>query len=190
MQVRKIRLQPFWRTELSLIQFRINLKVNRSANDETNHELNSKVIVMALIRWQPFQEIDSLQRDMNRLFDRLGMMDGEGNRSAFVPAAELQETSDAIHLRLEVPGMNVEDLDVHVTAEAVSLSGERREESTSEDKGVSRTEFRYGRFQRVIPLPVRVQNTEVQANYKDGILKLTLPKAEEEKNKVVKVNLG
>lgn len=145
---------------------------------------------MALIRWQPFQEIDSLQRDMNRLFDRLSTNDGEANRSNFVPAAELQETPDAIHLNLEIPGMEVKDLDVQVTADAVSITGERKEESKTSEKGMTRTEFRYGRFQRVIPLPARIQNTNVQADYKDGILKLMLPKADEEKNKVVKVNLG
>ncbi|MBW4524065.1 MAG: Hsp20/alpha crystallin family protein [Phormidium tanganyikae FI6-MK23] len=145
---------------------------------------------MALIRWQPFQEIETLQRDMNRLFHRLGSVDEEGTRSAFVPAAELQETSDAVHLSLEIPGMDARDLDIQVAADSVSISGERREESKSEEAGMTRTEFRCGRFQRVIPLPARIQNTNVQADYEDGILKLTLPKAEEEKNKVVKVDLG
>ncbi|MBW4515573.1 MAG: Hsp20/alpha crystallin family protein [Timaviella obliquedivisa GSE-PSE-MK23-08B] len=147
---------------------------------------------MALIRWQPFQEMDYLQRDMNRLFDRLASTatNGDMDRAAFVPPAELQEEPDAIHLSLEVPGMTAEDLDINVSADAVSISGERKEETKTEEKGMTRTEFRYGRFQRVIPLPARVQNTNVQANYKDGILKLMLPKAEEEKNKVVKVNLG
>jgi HSP20 family protein len=150
----------------------------------------SEVTIMALIRWQPFQEMESLQRDMNRLFDRLAATDDAGNWSAFIPAAELQETSDAIHLNLELPGMDLKELDVQVTADAVSISGERKEKTQTEEKGMTRTEFRYGRFQRVIPLPARIQNTDVQADYKDGILKLTLPKAEQEKNKVVKVNLG
>ncbi len=145
---------------------------------------------MALIRWQPFQEMESLQRDMNRLFDRLATADGESLRQSFVPAAEIHEASDAINLSLELPGMDAKDLDIQVTADAVSISGERKEQTKTEEKGMTRTEFRYGRFQRVIPLPVRIQNTNVKANYKDGILNLTLPKAEEEKNKVVKVNLG
>ncbi|MGB6170002.1 MAG: Hsp20 family protein, partial [Geitlerinemataceae cyanobacterium] len=59
-----------------------------------------------------------------------------------------------------------------------------------EENGMTRTEFRYGKFQRVIPLPARIENTQVKAEYKDGVLKMSLPKAEEEKNKVVKVNLG
>ncbi|WP_448572804.1 Hsp20/alpha crystallin family protein [Trichothermofontia sp.] len=146
---------------------------------------------MALVRWEPFREIDTLQRQMNRLFDELIPSVREtGNGIAFVPPAEMEETADAIHLKLEVPGMDAKDLDVQVSADSVSITGERKSETKTEEKGMTRTEFRYGKFQRVIPLPVRVQNTHVQAEYKDGILKLTLPKAEEEKNKVVKVNLS
>ena len=145
---------------------------------------------MALIRWQPFQEMELLQRDMNRLFDRLAVPDGESQRSTFVPAAELQETSEALHLSLELPGVNAQDLDVQVTADTISISGERKAQTKTEDQGMTRTEFRYGRFQRLISLPARIQNTNVQADYKDGILKLVLPKAEDEKHKVVKVNLG
>jgi HSP20 family protein len=136
---------------------------------------------MALVRWQPFQEMDTLQRQMNRLFDELMPMTREGgNGIAFVPSAEMEETADAIHLKLEIPGMDAKDLNIEVSAEAVSISGERKSETKSEEKGVTRTEFRYGKFQRVIPLSTRIQNDKVEAEYKDGILNLTLPKAEEE----------
>lgn len=144
---------------------------------------------MALIRWEPFREMDNLQRQMNYLFDSLAPRP-EGNDITFVPAAEMQETPEAIHLRLEIPGMEAKDLNVQVTAEAVSVSGERKSEMKIADKGTTRSEFRYGRFQRVIPLPTRVQNDQVQAEYKDGLLHLSLPKAEAEKNKVFKVDLG
>lgn len=147
---------------------------------------------MALIRWEPFREVDSLQHEMNRLFESLTPtpLRGEGRGIAFMPPAEMHETPEAIHLDLEIPGMNAKDLDVQVTAEAVSISGERKEETKTEENGTSRTEFRYGKFQRVIPLPNRIQHDNVQAEYKNGILSLKLPKAEEEKTKVVKVNVG
>jgi HSP20 family protein len=147
---------------------------------------------MPLMRWEPLREIDSLQREMNRLFDSFST-DGspmERTNSAFVPLAEIEETTDAVHLKLEVPGIEAKDIDIQVTTEAVAISGERKSEIKTEEKGMTRTEFRYGKFRRVIPLPVRIQNTNVSADYKDGILTLTLPKAEEEKNKVVKVSLG
>ena len=146
---------------------------------------------MALIRWEPFREVDSLQREMNRLFESLSPTDRDSNNlSSFVPAAELEENGDEVLLKVEVPGLKAEDLDVQVTAEAVAISGERKLETKTEEKGMTRSEFRYGKFRRVIPLPTRVQNTDVKADYQDGILQLTLPKAEEEKNKVVKVNIN
>ncbi|MBN4003162.1 Hsp20/alpha crystallin family protein, partial [Nostoc sp. LPT] len=64
-----------------------------------------------------------------------------------------------------------------------------KSETKTQDKGITKSEFYYGKFQRVIPLSARVENTNVTADYKDGILNLTLPKSEQEKNKVVKVNL-
>jgi HSP20 family protein len=145
---------------------------------------------MALMRWEPFSEIDSLQKEMNRLFNSLAPRTSEGLSSVFIPAAEMEETPEEIHLKLEVPGMDAKDIDIQVSADSVSISGERKEESKTEEQGVMRSEFRYGSFRRVIPLPARVQNTNVNAEYKDGILTLTLPKAEEEKNKVVKVHVG
>lgn len=149
---------------------------------------------MALIHWEPFREIDQLQREMNRLFDgvtRTTTTNGErGVGVTFIPSAEIHETPEAIHLKLEIPGMEASDLNVEVTAEAVSISGERKQEAKTSEKGVTRTEFRYGQFRRVIPLSTRVQNDKVQAEYKNGVLSLTLPKAEQEKNKVVKVNIG
>ena len=146
---------------------------------------------MALVRYNPWQEMSSLQRQLNHLFDDALTpinWDDFGNFSK-VPAAELSETDEALHLKLEVPGMEAKDLDIQVMADRVAIAGERKSEIKSEENGSTRSEFRYGKFQRVIPLPVKIQNTNVSADYKDGILNLTLPKSEEEKNKVVKVNL-
>jgi HSP20 family protein len=145
---------------------------------------------MALVRWSPFREIETLQREMNSLFDTLNLDTGRELGTAFVPPAEIHEDDEAVHLKLEIPGMEAKDLDVQVMADSVSISGERKTENRTEENGRFRSEFRYGSFRRVIPLPSRIQNNNVAAEYKDGILRLTLPKAEEEKNKVVKVELG
>ncbi|MEB3310321.1 MAG: Hsp20/alpha crystallin family protein [Snowella sp.] len=149
---------------------------------------------MALIRWQPFQEVNELQREMNRFFDTLmpkNLADnGEKGSWNFVPAAELVDTPEAVHIKLEVPGIDPNDIDIEVTAESVSIRGERKSESKTEEKGVTRTEFRYGQFHRVIPLPVRINNTNAKADYKDGILTLDLPKIEEEQNRSVKLSIG
>lgn len=148
---------------------------------------------MALIHWQPFREMDDFQQDLNRVFDRLGYNYSDqknNNLTDFVPPAEMEETEEAFHLRLEVPGMNPDDLDIQVSAENISIRGERKSESKTEENGIKRSEFRYGTFQRVIPLSTRIDHNNVQADYKNGVLELTLPKAEEEKQKAVKVKVN
>ncbi len=141
-----------------------------------------------LSRWNPRQEFNALSNQLNRLFDEtLAPTNWEGLTR--FPAAELTEADDAIHLKLEVPGLEAKDIDIQVTENAVSISGERKSETKTEEKGYTRSEFHYGKFQRVIPLPTHIQNTKVTAEYKDGILNLALPKKEEAKNTVVKVNL-
>ena len=146
---------------------------------------------MALVRYNPWREMNSIQRQLNRLFDDTLIPANWNDFANFsqLPAAELTETEDALHLKLEVPGMEAKDLDVRVMADKVAIAGERKSETKTEENGRTRSEFSYGKFSRVIPLPAKIQNTNVTAEYKDGILNLTLPKSEEEKNKVVKVNL-
>ncbi|MBE9103770.1 Hsp20/alpha crystallin family protein [Nostoc cf. edaphicum LEGE 07299] len=145
---------------------------------------------MTLVRWNPWKEIDTLQHQINSLFEDTRLPSTLFDKGlSKVPAAEIQETEDAIHLKIELPGIEAKDLDVQVTENAVYVSGERKSETKTEEKGVTRSEFHYGKFQRIIPLSARIQNTNVTADYKDGILNLTLPKTEQEKNKVVKVNL-
>jgi HSP20 family protein len=115
---------------------------------------------------------------------------GEKMGLSFIPAAEITETPEAVQIKLEIPGMEAKDLNLEVTANSLTINGERKSEIKTEEEGFTRTEFRYGKFHRVIPLPVQVDNNNVTAEYKDGILNLTLPKAEEEKNKVVKVSIN
>jgi len=143
-----------------------------------------------LVRYNPWQEFNNLQRQIDRLFEDTRVPEEVSERgSVRVPAAELQETEEAIYLKLEVPGIESKNLDIQVAENSVYISGERRTETKTEVKGAIKSEFYYGKFERVVPLPARVQNTNVKAEYKDGILNLTLPKLEQEKQKLVKVNL-
>lgn len=143
--------------------------------------------IMALVRYNPWHEMNSIQKQLNHLFDDVLTSDnwGDFSNSSKIPAAELTETDDALHLKLEIPGISTKDLDIQVMIDRVAIVGERKAQINER----TRSEFRYGKFSRVIPLPARIQNTNVTADYQDGILNLTLPKAEEEKNKVVKVSL-
>lgn len=155
---------------------------------------------MALVRWQPlhdlkhwepFNEVDALRKEMDTLLERFipdfgRSMDG----AVFVPSAEIDETENEFHLKLEVPGMNADDLDIEVSDDAVSITGERKSETKSEEGGNLRSEFYYGKFERYVPLPRPIQPDQVAAEYKDGILNLTLPKSKEQKEKAVKVKVA
>lgn len=151
---------------------------------------------MALMRWEPFREVEMLRRQMNQLFYDLAEANrgdsdiSQSTQTAWVPAVELHDSGSELLLRAEIPGVEGKDLDIQVTQDAVSIAGEHRYEKKSESNGNIRSEFRYGSFQRVIPLPTKVQNQQVKADLKDGIITLTLPKLQEEQHKVFKVNLG
>jgi len=149
---------------------------------------------MALVRWQTWNDIDAIRHQFDQLFDELAPLTRptsvKGNGATWSPAIEVKATDVEVIVRAELPGIDATDLDVQVTREAVSIAGEYRSESKSEDHQVYRSEFRYGGFRRVIPLPTPVQNDQVKADFKDGILTLTLPKVEADRPKVVKVDLN
>ena len=154
---------------------------------------------MAITRWEPFQELgrweplrelESLQSRMNRLFERMMPIgNGERRELGFVPSAEMEETAEELLLKIEIPGLEAKDLDLEVTEQSVLIKGERKSETKTEEKGMVRTEFHYGKFERLIPLPAHIQTNNVKAEYKNGILHLTLPKVEAEKRHPVKVKI-
>lgn len=144
---------------------------------------------MVLIRWQPMQEMEALRRQMDRVFDEAAQAKQEVQVN-WRPAVELQDTEENIILRAQIPGVEAKDLDINVAKGAVAIAGERRYENKDPKNGYFRSEFRYGKFQRVIALPVAVQNDQVKAQFQDGILTLTLPKVTEARRQVVKVNLA
>ncbi|MBW4694362.1 MAG: Hsp20/alpha crystallin family protein [Lyngbya sp. HA4199-MV5] len=146
---------------------------------------------MALIRWQPWQEVETLSRQLDQLFADFTPVSRPASPVArtWTPAIELKATETDFVLRAELPGIDANDLDIQVTREGVSISGEYRSEAKHEDGKLFRSEFRYGSFRRVVPLPVAIQNDQVKADFTDGILTLTLPKAVSDRPKVVKVNL-
>jgi len=144
---------------------------------------------MLMRYWQPFTEIETIREQLDKVFDQRAAT-RDNSETAWMPALELIDAGDNFILKAQLPGIDPKDIDVQVTREAISISGERRYENTEEKPGYVRSEFRYGKFHRVLPLPAHIQNDSVQAEYKDGILMLTLPKVAEARNKVVKINLA
>ena len=144
---------------------------------------------MTIVRFNPLYEINSLHRQMNRLLEDISTWDNEqGN--VFKPAVELTDHDDKLTLRVWLAGIDKDNLDVSVTRDAVKISGEFKHESEDKGNGYYISELKYETFARNVNLPVPVKNQEVTADYTDGILTLTLPKLDDVKNKVFKVNIG
>ena len=141
-----------------------------------------------LVRWQPFQEVEEVRRQFDRLFRDMTTIDKDTEKGSWVPASELRDDGDHLTLRLSLPDINAKDLDIQVTKDSLAIAGERRVEAKEEsDKGYYWSEISYGKFRRVFALPVAVEQEQVKADYTNGILTLTLPKANEVK--AFKVNV-
>ena len=144
---------------------------------------------MALVRWNPYAEMSSFRRQLDRLFDEMANQATSGEH-AWQPAIELDENGENLVLKVQVPGLKADDLDISASRDSITISGEYRSEEETEGESTYHSEFRYGKFSRTVNLPVEIQQDKVTAAYKDGIVTLTLPKVEDEVNRPVKINLG
>lgn len=136
----------------------------------------------------PFTEINAIRRQINDIF---GDFTSETPiQTDWTPAVRLVDQDDAYVLTVQLAGVNAADVDVQVTADAVSISGQRVAPEASEAVKVLYDDTRYGRFHRLVNLPEAVQNVEAKADFSHGVLTLTLPKVIETRNKVVKISLG
>ena len=146
---------------------------------------------MAIVRFDPARELDSLQGDMNRLFDRF--FDGRAGNGAgrrWIPAMDLVENDDQLVLRADLPGMTEKDIEIEVKDNVLTLSGERRSESEKKGEGFHRVERSFGRFQRSLTLPRGVPADSVEAEFENGVLEVRVPKPEEAKPTRVQIGKG
>ena len=132
------------------------------------------------VAWPTFGRLANLQDELDRLF--------ESPLTGWAPALDVHEDKDSFSIRVELPGMRREDIEVSLQDGALVISGERKEEKVIEGTEVHRQERFYGRFSRALTLPSAVAGDKVKAQYKDGILTVTLPKAEEAKPKAITVS--
>jgi HSP20 family protein len=145
---------------------------------------------MTLYRWDPFREVVSLQNRVNSLFHELNGNEATEPAASFVPAVDIYEDEHKVVLKLEVPGIREEDLDIRVENNTLSVRGERKFEKDEKEENFHRIERRYGSFFRSFSLPTSVDTENVAANYESGVLRLTLDKKAEAKPKQIKVTLG
>ncbi len=143
-----------------------------------------------LRRYESGWGIDNLRHDVDRLFDSFfGRWSGEGYGAVWIPAIDLEETRDAIFVRAEIPGMTKEEIKIQTVGDKLMISGERKHEAEEKDRHFHRVERAYGKFQRVLQLPVEVQSDKATASYKDGVLQITFPKSEKAKAREIEIEL-
>ena len=146
---------------------------------------------MVVTRWDPFRELSSLQNRVNSLFQDYGRsgQDELTTTGSFVPAVDVYEDEHKVTLKLEIPGVNQEDVDVRLENNTLTIRGERKFEKEEKEENFHRIERRYGSFARSFVLPNTIDTENVQAGYENGVLKIELSKRAEAKPKQIKVNI-
>ncbi len=142
---------------------------------------------MALVRWEPARELQTIQQEMNRLFntffDAPASTSGGGNGGnvtrRWIPAMDLVETEDHFVLRADLPGMSEDDVKIEFEDGTLTVSGERRDEHKEEAEGYYRFERAFGGFSRSLTLPDGIDPAKVAASFEDGVLEVRIPKPEE-----------
>lgn len=142
-----------------------------------------------LSNWTSFDRLASLRDEMDRLFDFTFPSRDTGLFSGWSPTLDLYDDKDAFVLSVELPGMKKEDIDISLQEGVLTVSGERRHEKENKEGQTFRSERYFGKFQRSVSLPTMVDASKVKASYKDGILTVHLPKAEEAKPRQIEVNV-
>jgi HSP20 family protein len=140
------------------------------------------------------KEFNSLRQQIDLLFENLVCQRSQlslfsSMDTPWIPAIELQETETELFLKAQLPGIAPSELDIQVSENAVFLSGEHRESNQTAKQGIFRSEFHYGQFKRVVPLPIPIQRERVTAEMSGGLLTLTMPKATPVVPNLIKVSL-
>jgi HSP20 family protein len=146
---------------------------------------------MALIRWEPVRELNTIQNEMNRLFNTF-FEDGPGNGGTqlrrWLPAMDLVETQDDFVLRADLPGLGEKDVTIELEDNVLTISGERKSEHEDRKEGYYRVERVSGAFQRSLTLPEGVDPEAIKASFDKGVLEVRVPKPEQRKPRKVTIS--
>jgi HSP20 family protein len=134
--------------------------------------------------WPAFGRLSDLSAELEQLFGSSARL-----LNGWAPAVDLYEDKDNFTVKAELPGLKREDIGVSLEDDTLVISGERKAEQKSDEAETHRVERFFGRFQRTIVLPASVQADKIAAQYKDGVLTVTLPKSEEAKPKQIEINV-
>lgn len=141
---------------------------------------------MGLTKWEPLNDLWTLQEKMNRLWD-VERSAGNGHELYdWIPAVDIYEDQESIEVRAEIPGMDLKNIEIKLEGDRLVVRGEKEPESR-EGKRHQRVEAVYGRFARTFSLPATVDREKIRATYQQGVLKLVLPKREETKPRSISI---
>jgi HSP20 family protein len=146
-----------------------------------------------IIKWSQLPAISSLQNEMNRMMDHFfrGVESDYGMESgAWMPPVDLVENDEKITVKAEIPGINPKEINISIQDNTLIIKGEKKEEKEEKGKNYYRMERRYGSFARSINLPASVDTGKVTAEYKNGVLEISLQKKEEAKPKQINVKIS
>ncbi len=148
---------------------------------------------MAMVKWDPFRDLVSIQDRMNKLFEqtlsRSSRSDEAAAATTWTPPVDIYETPETIVIKAELPGVAREDVDIQIQDNALVLRGERRFAKEVKEESYLRIERAYGPFHRSFTLPATVQQDKVRAVLRDGVLELELPKADSAKSKRITIDV-
>jgi HSP20 family protein len=146
---------------------------------------------MAITRWDPFRDLGILQERMNRVFEDAAVRgwknDEPSATTSWSPAVDIYETDNEIMVQAELPGIDRKDIALQLENNVLTLKGDRRFEKETNQENYHRIERSYGGFSRAFTIPTIVDEDKIRADYRDGILKIALPKKEQVKAKQIKI---
>lgn len=142
-----------------------------------------------LSRWSPFDRLANIQDELDRFLDMTPFWRDRELFGGWSPALDVWQDNDNLYVRAELPGLKKDDINISLHDGMLSISGERRHEEKVEEGQVFRNERYFGKFHRSVALPTLVDAGKVKAAYEDGILHITLPKAEEAKPKQISIDV-
>ena len=146
---------------------------------------------MALTRWEPFREFGIMQDRINRMFEDVGRdwRGGEpSSTTTWSPSVDIYETDGEIMVQAELPGVDRKDISLNLEKNVLTLKGERRFEKETKEENYHRIERAYGGFSRSFSIPAIVDEEKIKADYKDGILRIALPKKEQVRPKQIQIS--
>jgi HSP20 family protein len=149
---------------------------------------------MNVVRFNPFNEIDRLHREMNRLFDgapgRWSDRDAEASTHTWAPAVDIVENEDGTEIHVELPGLRRDDVEVGIENNVLTIRGERSREASTSDESLVRVERSFGRFSRSFSLPNTLDVDRAEAEMDAGVLKIRFPKREEARPKQLEIKVS